>query len=49
VNAAEVEEGHIKIHGSFQMLNGFAKSETQASKAAKMRPYADSLSRREMY
>src|SRR5437667_2905450 len=40
MNAAEVEEGHIEIHGGFKMLNCFAESETQASKTAQVRPHA---------
>jgi hypothetical protein len=38
--ATEVEEGHIEIHGGFEMVNCFAESETQARKAAKMCPHA---------
>jgi hypothetical protein len=40
MNAAEVEEGHIEIHGGFKMVNCFAESETQARKAPQMRPHA---------
>jgi hypothetical protein len=40
VNAAEIEKGHIETHGGFQMLQCFAKSETQASETAQMCPDA---------
>jgi hypothetical protein len=40
MNAAEVEEGHVEVHGGFKMLNCFAESEAQARKATQMRPHA---------
>lgn len=40
MNAAEVEKGHIEIHGGSQMFERLAESQTQSSKAAKVRPYA---------
>lgn len=38
--AAEVEKGHIQIHGGAQMFERLAESETQPSEAAKMRTHA---------
>jgi hypothetical protein len=40
MNAAEVKEGHVEVHGGFKMVNGFAESEAQARKAAQMRAHA---------
>ncbi len=36
MNTAEIEKGHVEIHGGCQMLNCFAESETQTSKAAQV-------------
>lgn len=40
MDAAEVEKRHVKMDGSFQMIQRLAKSETQARKMPQVRPYA---------
>lgn len=40
MHAAEIEKGHIEIHGGDQMLQRLAESQAQPRKASKMRAYA---------
>lgn len=39
MNAAQIEKGHIEMHGGFEMGQALAKTEAQARKASQMRSH----------